>query len=282
MHPPKDSFLSLLELSVEESSSLLCVGLDAHADDLPTRTADGARDFCLRIVEQTAPFAAAFKPNSAFFEAFGEDGWRALRAVLAGIREESQRLGRQALPIILDAKRGDIASTAEAYATAVFETLGADAVTLSPYLGRDSIEPFVRDARRGVFLLCKTSNLGSGDLQDVAVAVDGGSSIPLYLHVAQLAAAWNTAGNIGLVVGATFPETLAGIRQAAPDLWFLSPGVGAQGGELEAALRAGLRHDGRGVLINASRSIARSADAGKAARELRDRIAAVQGTLRAS
>jgi uridine monophosphate synthetase len=172
------------------------------------------------------------------------------------------------IPIILDAKRGDIASTAEAYAKSAFENLGVDCITLSPYLGRDSIEPFIQNSEKGIFLLCKTSNPGAGDLQDLTLE----SGDPLHIHVAKLAQQWNTKNNVGLVVGATYPETLARVREVAPSMWFLAPGVGAQGGELESALKAGLRKDGKGMLINVSRSIARAEKPGLAAAELRDEI----------
>jgi orotidine 5'-phosphate decarboxylase subfamily 2 len=172
------------------------------------------------------------------------------------------------IPVILDAKRGDIASTAEAYARSAFENLDVDCITLNPYLGKDSIEPFLHYPEKGIFLLCKTSNPGAGDLQDLTLQ----SGEPLHLHVAKLAAAWNTKNNIGIVVGATYPETLARVREAAPDLWFLAPGVGAQGGELESAFKAGLRKDGKGMLVNVSRSIARAEKPGLAAAELRDGI----------
>ncbi len=282
-----DSFISLLERRVDDCSSLLCVGLDPHGSELPEQSAAAARDFCVRIIKATAQCAAAFKPNAAFFEAFGSEGWTALKQVIDAIREESERTGSH-IPVILDAKRGDIASTAEAYAKSAFENLGADCITLSPYLGRDSIEPFVRDPARGVFLLCKTSNPEAGDLQDLVVMkeetgkkteehLSSSRSTPagfLYLHeyVARLAHAWNTKDNIGLVVGATYPKTLERVRALAPDLWFLVPGVGMQGGDLEAALKAGLRADGKGLLINVSRGISRSTDPGSAAREMRDEM----------
>ncbi|MFZ5904707.1 MAG: orotidine-5'-phosphate decarboxylase [Chloroflexota bacterium] len=276
-----ETFFSFLEKRVDDCSSLLCVGLDPHVSDLPGPSAASARDFCLNLVKQTAPYAAAFKPNAAFFEVFGADGWIALKVVIDAIKEESARLGSM-IPVILDAKRGDIASTAEAYAKSAFENLGAHAITLSPYLGRDSIEPFIQNQEKGVFLLCKTSNPGAGDLQDLLVTADDGLQtavgrlssvvVPLYLYVAHFAQTWNTKNNIGLVVGATYPETLARVRETAPGLWFLVPGVGAQGGDLESALRAGLREDGKGALINVSRGIARAANPGLAAAEIRDQI----------
>ena len=168
-----ESFFSFLEKRVDDCSSLLCIGLDPHVDDLPAPTAESARDFCINLVKQTARYAAAFKPNAAFFEVFGADGWTALKQVIEAIQEESNRMGSM-IPVILDAKRGDIASTAEAYAKSAFETLGAHCITLNPYLGKDSIEPFIRNSEKGVFLLCKTSNPGCGDLQDLMVTMDNG------------------------------------------------------------------------------------------------------------
>jgi orotidine 5'-phosphate decarboxylase subfamily 2 len=287
-----ESFFSFLERRVDDCSSLLCIGLDPHVKDLPAPTVDSARDFCLNLVKQTSRYAAAFKPNAAFFEVFGPEGWTALKDVVDGIQEESNRMGSM-IPVILDAKRGDIASTAEAYAKSAFENLDVDCITLSPYLGKDSIEPFIQKSEKGVFLLCKTSNPGSGDLQDLLVdgrqwTVDGDSrsivngprSMPLYEYVAHLAQQWNTKNNIGLVVGATHLEAMKRIRAAAPDLWFLAPGVGAQGGELESALREGLRKDGKGMLINISRSIARAEKPGLAAAELRDQILEIREQIR--
>jgi len=274
-----ETFFSFLERRVDDCSSLLCIGLDPHASLLERPTAASVLDFCLRIVNQTAPYAAAFKPNAAFFEFFGTDGWNALKQVIEAIDAESRRLGSM-IPVILDAKRGDIASTAEAYAKSAFEHLGAHAITLNPYLGKDSIDPFLGFPEKGAFLLCKTSNPGASDLQDLPiVGATGQSPLPLYEHVAKLAQQWNTRNNIGLVVGATQPEALTRVRAAAPDLWFLSPGVGAQGGDLETALKAGLRKDGKGMLINVSRSMARAEHPGLAAAELRDEILQVKREL---
>ena len=276
-----ETFFSFLEKRVDDCSSLLCIGLDPHVSLLPKPTAASALDFCLRIIKQTALYAAAFKPNAAFFEFFGPAGWTALKQVIEAVEGESRRLG-SLIPVILDAKRGDIASTAEAYAKSAFEHLGAHAITLNPYLGKDSIDPFLGFPEKGAFLLCKTSNLGAGDLQDLLITTNDepqttvvgrpSSVVPLYEHVAYLAQQWNIQNNIGLVVGATQPEALTRVRAAAPNLWFLSPGVGAQGGDLETALKAGLRKDGMGMLINVSRSIARAENPGLAAAELRDEI----------
>ena len=292
-----ESFFSFLEKRVDDCSSLLCIGLDPHIDDLrrdgqlSAPTADSARDFCLNLVKQTSRYAAAFKPNAAFFEVFGAAGWTALKDVIDAIQEESNRMGSM-IPVILDAKRGDIASTAEAYAKSAFENLDVDCITLSPYLGKDSIEPFIQKSEKGVFLLCKTSNPSSGDLQDLMVdggqwSVDSDSqssvndprSMPLYEHVAHLAQQWNTKNNIGLVVGATQIEAMKRVRTVAPDLWFLAPGVGAQGGELESALKAGLRKDGKGLLLPVSRSIGRAEKPGLAAAELRDEILNLKSSL---
>ncbi len=267
-----ETFFSFLEKRVDDCSSLLCVGLDPHVSDLASPTAASARDFCLNLVRATAPYAAAFKPNAAFFEVFGADGWTALKQVIDAINEESNRLGSR-IPIILDAKRGDITSTAEAYAKSAFENLGVDCITLNPYLGKDSIEPFIQNPEKGVFLLCKTSNAGSMDLQNLLVLPLGSDSpSPLYIYVAQLAQQWNVKDNVGLVVGATHPQIMSNIRAAAPDLWFLAPGVGTQGGELESTLKSGLRADGKGLLIPISRSISRAEKPGLAAAEIRDQI----------
>jgi uridine monophosphate synthetase len=256
-------FFSNLEARARAADSLLCVGLDPHPADLAETSASAARQFCLDLIERTQASAAAFKPNAAFFEMYGAPGMAALQDVIAA--------APPGVPMILDAKRGDIASTAEAYARAAFQVLGAQALTASPYLGADSLAPFLSDPQRGVFLLCKTSNPGSGDLQDLQLA----QGSLLYEYVAALAQRWTTIyshDNLGLVAGATHPTALQRVRQAAPGLWILAPGVGAQGGELELALAAGLRADGLGMLIPISRAIARAADPGAAAEALRQQI----------
>lgn len=266
-----ESFFTFLTRRTQDISSLLCVGLDPHPSDLPAPTAQAARDFCLRLVEATLPYAAAYKPNAAFFEMYGPEGWTVLKEVIQMIHTTS--FGSRAL-VILDAKRGDIASTAQAYAQSAFETLGADCITLSPYLGKDSVDPFLANHEKGVFLLCKTSNPGGSDLQDLPLGKAGMAT--LYEYVAHLAQTWNEKNNVGLVVGATQVESLARVREAAPDLWFLAPGVGAQGGDLEAALRAGMRRDGLGMLIPVSRALSRAEDPRKAARDLRDEMVQAQ------
>jgi uridine monophosphate synthetase len=221
--------------------------LDPHPDLLAQPTAAAAKDFCLRIIRETADLALAFKPNSAFFEAFGPEGIRVLQEVVAASHAQN-------VPVILDAKRGDIGDTSKAYARAAFDAIGADALTVNPYLGGDAVAPFLEREERGAFILCRTSNPGAADLQ--LLRADGA---PQYEKVVALARGWNTRGNVGLVVGATDPAAIGRVRSLAPDLWLLVPGVGAQGGDLRAALDAGMRVDGRGVLINVSRSLAKAA-----------------------
>ncbi|HCK67631.1 MAG TPA: orotidine-5'-phosphate decarboxylase [Anaerolineae bacterium] len=262
-----ESFFSFLEKRVDDVSSLLCVGLDPHISDLESPTPASALTFCLNLVKQTSRYAAAYKPNAAFFEVFGAEGWTVLKQIVESVKEESHKQG-STIPVVLDAKRGDIASTAEAYAQSAFESLGVDGITLSPYLGKDSIEPFIRVREKGVFVLCKTSNAGSGDLQDLTL----NSNIPLYIHVAKLAEQWNEKNNVGIVVGATHLDAIKKIREAVPNLWFLTPGVGTQGADLESAMKAGLRKDGKGMLIPVSRTISRANNPAKAAADLRDEM----------
>jgi orotidine-5'-phosphate decarboxylase len=220
--------------------------------------------FVTGIVEATAEFAAAYKPNSAFYEVMGPAGMEVLQAVIAAVPG--------GVPIVLDAKRGDVDNTARMYARAAFETYGASAVTVNPYLGRDSIEPFMAYQDRGVLLLCRTSNLGAVDVEDLDVAGE-----PLYMRVARLANEWDN-GTLGLVTGSTWPAELKAIRQACPQLPLLIPGVGTQGGDAVAAAQAAAGGDGLFV-VSASRSVmyaSTGADfqhaAAAAARALRDQV----------
>ncbi len=265
------TFFERLDQRAQSINSLLCVGLDPHPEDLSEGTGTDAKEFCTRLIEATHEYALAYKPNAAFFEALGPEGWEALKDVIAAVPE--------GIPVILDAKRGDISSTARAYARSAFITLGADAVTLSPYLGYDSLAPFMEDPEKGIFLLCKTSNPGSVDLQDLPL---GGhyQTMMVYEKVASLAAEWGTQGNLGLVVGATFPDALRRIRDLAPEQWFLAPGLGAQGADLGIAMEAGLRQDGLGLLINVSRGISRADDPRQAARDLVSRFIEARETTR--
>jgi uridine monophosphate synthetase len=249
-------FFDSLAAASDKVDSLLCVGLDP-ALDIP---ADEVLARMRAVVDATAPFACAFKPNSAFYEARGAEGWRILSALIDHIHARDRL-------VILDAKRGDIASTADAYAAAAFDTLHADAMTASPYLGGDSVESLAKRADKGVFLLCHTSNPGARDLQELSV--DGA---PLYEEVAAKALAWNTQGTIGLVVGATYPKQLERVRALAPEMWILLPGIGSQGGDLEASIAAGVDARGSRVLVNVSRAVCQAADPGAAARQYRDQI----------
>lgn len=254
-------FWARLSETIHRNDSLLCVGLDPPIEGLPDSE---VLAFSRRIIEATVDTACCYKPNIAFYEARGIPG---LTALAEAISFASSR----GFPVILDAKRGDISSTASAYAKAAFEHLKAGALTINPLLGRDSVEPFTAYSDRGVFLLCHTSNPGARDLQELEV--DG---TPLYERIAALALSWNAKGNVGLVVGATYPEQIARVRSLAPDLWLLLPGAGAQGGELEESVEAGLWPDGSGLIVNVSRAIASAADPGEAARAFRDRINAVR------
>ena len=271
-------FFSKLAAAAARNNSLLCVGLDPapeqipprfrtkHPGDDPSAVAAAMLAWNRAVIEVTADLVCAYKPNIAFYEALGDPGIEALRATLALIPPE--------IPIILDAKRGDIGSTAAAYAKSCFEQWRVDAVTLSPYLGRDSIEPFAAYGDKGLFVLCHTSNPSAGEFQHLEVAdwqqLDREPNQPLYIHVARTATTWSP--NVGLVVGATYPDAIAAVRAAAPDAWFLVPGIGAQGGDLEATLAAGLRADGAGLIINASRGVCAAADMRAAATALRDAI----------
>jgi orotidine-5'-phosphate decarboxylase len=241
------TFADRLARAHHHSGGLLCVGLDPDPDKLPqdlAATYDPLLSFGRRVVDATCDIAAAYKPQIAFYSALGAEA--ELAATITHIRARAPH----AL-IILDAKRGDIGNTAVAYAREAFERYAADAVTVNPYMGEDSVLPFLARPDRGAVLLCRTSNPGSRDFQDLIV--DGQ---PLYRRVAERAAAsWNAHGNLMLVVGATYPKEMAQLRRAHPQLTFLVPGIGAQGGDLEAILQSGLDASGRGLLISASRSI---------------------------
>ena len=254
-------FFHWLEESIEKNDSLLCVGLDPRVDRL---AGEDVFAFNQRIIDATSDLVCAYKPNFAFYEALGLSGLEALQRTVEYIHQRG-------LPVILDAKRGDIGPTAEAYAHAAFHVWAADAVTVNPYLGGDSVAAFAQHEDKGVFVLCHTSNPSAEELQTLDV---GGQ--PLYLQVAELVRKWNTHGNIGLVVGATYPQVLAEMRRTFPEMWFLVPGVGAQGGDLEATVHAGLNADGRGLIINVARSVIFADDPRRVARDLRDRINAIR------
>ena len=258
------TYLERLAARTAATGTVLCVGVDPDADALPAgfpRSLAGVERFARLVVEASLPYAAAIKPNLAFFEAYGAAGIAALERLRALVPAD--------VPFIADAKRGDIGSTAARQAVALFDTLGADAVTVNPYLGEEAIAPLLERPDRFAYVLCRTSNAGAGELQGLEVAADdaaGWPAEPLYARVARRASTWGPGGTIGLVVGATAPAEMAAIRDLAPDLGFLVPGVGAQGGEIAPVLASGPAtgpatgaRRGGGLLVNVSRGIARGA-----------------------
>jgi orotidine-5'-phosphate decarboxylase len=246
------SFMQSLQQAWARNNSLVCVGLDPEPAKFPTAfhdKPDAVFDFCRAIVDATADLACAFKPQIAHFAALRAED--ALERLIAHIHDK-----HPGVPVILDAKRGDIGSTAQHYATEAFDRYAADAVTLNPYLGRDSAQPFLDRADKGVILLCHTSNPGAADLQDLTVHDADGVAKPLYQHVAQIIARdWNTNGNCALVTGATWPKQLAEVRALIGDMPLLVPGIGAQGGDVEAVVRYGQTANHTGLMINSSRAI---------------------------
>jgi orotidine-5'-phosphate decarboxylase len=248
---------------------MLCIGLDPELEQLPpslleqlprptsrNESYDGIAEllfrFALVIAEATQDLVCAFKPNAAFYERYGAAGWRALESII-----HTLAFRYPDIPVILDAKRGDIGSTSRAYADAVFGSLRADAVTLHPYLGQDALQPFLDHSECGCLILCHTSNPGADEFQNMLVRREDGTTEPMYIAVARkVATTWNLEnGNCGLVVGATYPQELQMARAAAGDLPILVPGIGKQGGDLAAVVRAGLDSQGGGLIISASRSV---------------------------
>lgn len=280
--PSAAPFMERLRARWEQARTLLCVGLDPELERLPAAIRGSDRGsmpaldpehddsqaeealvtFNRAIVDATADLVCAFKPNAAFYEAVGPAGYRALMRTITYIHRRYPEV-----PVLLDAKRGDIGSTSAAYARAAFDVCGADAITLQPYLGYEALVPFLERADKGAFVLCRTSNPGAGEFQDLHVAngAQAGdeqpSDEPLYLRLAQrVASAWNVRGNCGLVVGATYPAELRRVRERIGDLPVLVPGIGAQGGSLEATLQAGLDSQGQGLVISVSRSVLYASD----------------------
>jgi orotidine-5'-phosphate decarboxylase len=240
-------FIDKLTAAWASNNSLLCVGLDPDLERIPAQLRgqpDGIFQFCKAIIDATADLACAFKPQIAYFAALGAEAQ--LEAVCRYLRETYPQI-----PLVLDAKRGDIGATAHQYAREAFDRYGADAVTVNPYMGFDSVEPYMAWPDRGVIVLCRTSNAGGSDLQ--FLQTDG---VPLYQHVARLVAQkWNRNGQCALVVGATFPEELAQVRAIVGEMPLLVPGVGAQGGDVKATVQAGRTASGTGMMINSSRAI---------------------------
>ena len=264
-------FMQALRDRWQQANTLVCVGLDPEPARFPARfanDADAVFAFCRDIADATAEYACAFKPQIAHFAALRAEG--ALERLIAHLKSAHPQV-----PVILDSKRGDIGSTAQHYATEAFDRYGADAVTVNPYLGRDALQPFLDRADRGVIILCRTSNPGAGELQDLLVA-----GRPLYQHVAEKAAIeWNANGNIALVVGATWPEQLAEVRALVKDVPLLVPGVGAQGGDAAAVVSNAKTPAGTGLMISSSRAVLYASSgedyaqaAAGAARALRDAI----------
>jgi orotidine-5'-phosphate decarboxylase len=256
---PPTNYLEKLAARTQRVASVLCLGLDPDPEGLPpgfTRDVRGIEAFAIAVLEAALPFAAAVKPNLAFFEAFGSPGLAALERIRARIPAD--------VPVILDAKRADIGSTSSRHARALFDALDGDAVTVNPYLGRDALAPLLERADRFAYVLCRTSNPGAAELQSLVVeAADDAPREPLWSRMARRAVAWNAVGTVGLVLGATASDELAAARAIAPGLPFLVPGVGAQGGDVAAVLRHGPAIDppvatrsGRGLLVNVSRGIA--------------------------
>lgn len=246
------SFLRSLRNAWHDRASLVCVGLDPEPAKFPAALRgdpDAIFAFCRAIVDATADLVCCFKPQIAHFAAHAAEG--ALERLIAHIHD-----AHPGIAVILDAKRGDIGSTAQNYAAEAFDRYGADAVTVNPYLGRDSVQPFLDRADKGVILLCRTSNPGARDLQDLLVRGADGVERTLYQHVAETVARdWNANGNCALVVGATYPQELADVRRRVGDLPLLVPGVGAQGGDVAAVVANGRTADGGGLMISSSRAI---------------------------
>ncbi|MFC1965681.1 orotidine-5'-phosphate decarboxylase [Chloroflexota bacterium] len=262
------NFTEKLSSAARKNKSLLCVGLDPDPQLMPDKT--GVFEFNKAIIDATSDLVCAYKLNFAFYEALGDEGYDALKRSIKYIPGD--------IPVIGDAKRGDIGNTAKAYARNIFDNLKCDATTVSPYLGFDSIDPFIQYRDKGVFILCRTSNAGASDFQSLHCEVENGHR-PLFEVVALRANQWNTHGNIGLVVGATYPEELKLIRQSYPDMPLLIPGIGAQGGDLALTVRYGADARGEKTIINSSRQIiyaSRGEDFAGASRhaatELRDQI----------
>jgi orotidine-5'-phosphate decarboxylase len=262
------NFTEKLSSAAKKNKSLLCAGLDPDPEQMPRET--DVFEFNKAIIDATADLVCAYKLNLAFYEALDEEGLDALKRTIKYIPGE--------IPVIGDAKRGDIGNTAKAYARAIFSNLGFDAATVNPYLGFDSVEPFTQYHDKGIFILCRTSNAGAVDLQSLSCEVEAGHR-PLFEIVAMKASQWNTHGNVGLVVGATYPEELKVIRLSHPDMPILIPGIGAQGGDLASAVRYGVDTHEQKAIINSSRQIiyaSREKDfaeaARKAASELRGQI----------
>jgi len=267
-----EPFSDHLQKAWDASNSLVCVGLDPDLAKMPARFTSSTQpifEFNKEVIDATHDLVCAYKPQIAFYSAAGAE--RQLELAIDYIRQRAPHA-----IVILDAKRGDVGNTASAYAAEAFERYKADAVTVNPYMGEDSVRPFIKDASRAAIILCRTSNAGARDFQDLIV--DGA---PLYRHIARRAASqWNQLNNVLFVVGATYPREMAELRKAHPEITFLVPGIGAQGGDLKATLDNGLDANGQGLLISSSRQIIFAGEAGQiraAALALRNEINTLRG-----
>jgi orotidine-5'-phosphate decarboxylase len=271
------TFLELLRGAQHRNSSMLCVGLDPEPERFPGRLkGDAGRiyDFCASIVDATADLVIAFKPQIAYFAAHRAEGQ--LEQLMEHLRRNAPQV-----PVILDAKRGDIGSTAQQYAKEAFERYGADAVTLSPFMGFDSLQPYLKYAGKGAFLLCRTSNPGGDDLQNQRLSSVAGQPL-VYEHIARLAQSdWNLNGQLGLVVGATYPGEIARVREIAPNLPLLIPGVGAQGGDAVATVQAGWRANAP-IIVNSSRAILYASNSDEFAQAARREASRTRDSLEAA
>ena len=267
-----NDFFARVKVASEINESCLCIGLDPDVKRIPgdiELSNEPFYDFLTPIIEATADLVCAYKPNIAFFEANGLKGLQELIKIMSFIRSLPTDI-----PIILDAKRGDIANTARAYAHSLFDEFGADAVTVNPYMGSDSLMPFFERVERGIFVLCLTSNKGYADFENQKNVKE-----PLFVSVAKKCANWNSYENIGLVVGATHPEEAAKVRKAAPELPFLMPGIGAQGGDPAKIMKIGVTKSGMPPIVNSSRSILYAGTGNKFAEASRDAALRVRDSL---
>ena len=278
MNSSSNTFFQKLQSAWASQGSMLCVGFDPDIKRLPTifqGKPEGMYEFCRELADATADTACSFKPQFAYFASQRAEAQ--LEKLICYLKDKYPHI-----PVILDAKRGDIGSTADQYAAEAFERYGADAVTVNPYMGFDTIEPYLKHAGKGVIVLCRTSNPGGSDLQFLNIAESGE---PLYLHVAKLAAQeWNTSGQISLVVGATFPEEIAKVRAIVGEMPLLIPGIGAQGGDIDATVKAGsiTNQPGTGMMMNSSRAILYASSGNDFAEAARKVAIATRDALRAA
>ncbi|MBU3606039.1 orotidine-5'-phosphate decarboxylase [Polynucleobacter sp. MWH-Creno-3A4] len=278
MNAHSNTFNQQLQSAWASQGSMLCIGFDPDPKRLPSSLqgkSEGIFEFCREIADATADMVCAFKPQFAYFASQRAEAQ--LEKLIGHLKDKYPHI-----PVILDSKRGDIGSTADHYALEAFERYGADAVTVNPYMGFDTIEPYLKFAGKGVIVLCRTSNPGGSDLQFLNVA---SNNEPLYLHVAKLAAQeWNRSGQISLVVGATFPEEIAKVRAIVGEMPLLIPGIGAQGGDIDATVKAGriLGAPGTGMIINSSRAILYASSGGDFAEAARVAAQNTRDALRAA